>query len=450
MYIADQYIQVVTTENPQKVYNLIPFHPSRFEFETRFPLILSQILTSVVLLVSITMVFFCSIAKTGDESYLTAKIREYFNREDYGILVDIISDNYNILLHQDSTPVPGSASRVRDYLLESNFAETHPKIAPELGVRIIEDDRIDLSFKKDFTRKFLNTQVRTDNSLFSRELSENQIIEDRWKYPIQDGNKILSALLTDLSKAEDLVVYNAVGSPVTDILREHRYMDYDPYYEPRLTPGNESFNDPVYTGIRFIDLLMVEAIQENSDHHMGLTELMSINRAICNNYDITSASDPNSEWPNDYAFFLYSIFEVLIDWMRIVEYEKDNPSAYSIELSKISNEWTGSVVKSVVVCLFICHKEVLTAPDISDEYKDYISMMIFRQWLSLREYDITELPYWYSKLMANCLEENLGTTTKGSNYRSEMKSVLRRQKTEIKMKDRQMTGLFSEIQSILK
>lgn len=449
MYIADQYIQVATEENPQKVYNIIPFHPTKFEFKTRFPLILSQILTSIILVLSVGTVFFTTMADSGEENYLTAKIRECFNREDYGVLTDIISDNYDMLLHDESTAVPGAASRVRDYLLESNFAETHPNIAPELGVRIIEDDRVDLGFKKDFTGEFLNTQVRTDNSLLRRELRENQIVENHWKYPIQDENEILSAILTDLSKAEDLVVYNAVGTPVTDILREHRYMDYDLYHEPRLSPGTEAFNDPVYTGIRFIHLLMVRAIEEDSDHHMGLTELMSINRAVCNNYDLTPASDPGSEWPNDYAFFIYSIFEALTDWIRIVEYEYENPSQYSIELSSISNEWTGSVVKSAVVCLFLCHKEVLTCSDISDEYKDYISMMVFRQWLSLREYDVTELPYWYSKLMAKCLEENLGTTTKSRNYHSELKSVFQRQQTEIRIKDRQMTGFVSELQSII-
>lgn len=452
IYIIDQYIQI-TNSDPRIVYDHIPKHPERVEFTSRFPLFLTQIFTSIILVLSLSVVFFTTFPEKGNKNYFTSKIRELYNREQYGVLVDVISENYSLLLYKGSTSIPTASSRTRDYLLDPHFSGVHPNIAPELGIRIIEDNNIEKSFKKDFTREFLKTQVQTENSLLRREIPENQYLEDRWKYAIQDENELLAALLIDISRAEDLVVYNAAGSAANDVLREHRHIENDPYHEPRLSPHKGAdyyaYNDPIFTTIRFIDLVMVRAIEKDSDYPMGLTEIMSLTRNICQNFDITSASDPSAEWPNDYAFFLYHIFQALVDWVRVVEYEYENKSDYSIELNEIREDWTGSATSSAVVCLFKCHREVLTCSNIPDDYKDYISMMVFREWLSLREFDITELPYWYSKQMGHCLEQNIGTATKSREYRDEMRAVFQRQKTEIRIEDRQMTGLVSELNSIL-
>jgi hypothetical protein len=389
----------------------------------------------------------------GDEEYLVAKLREYYNRTEFGTLVDLITENYHYLLHRETTPVPTAASRTRDYLLNSDFAQEHPTIAPELGIRIIGDSEIGSSYKEDFTREFIRTQVRTENSLLRREVSENQIIEDLWKYPIQDENELLDALLSDISTTEDLAINHAVGTAVTEILREQGRQDYDSYHEPRLSLSTNSkdyvFYDPVFTGIQFMNLLIARSIEENQDWHMNLSEFMTITRLICDNYEITSASDPDAEWPTDYAFFLYTLFETMIDWIRVVEHEYENKPDYSIDLNTVDSQWTGSIAKSAVVCLFNCHQSVMTTDNISDEYKDYISMMIFRQWLSLREYDITTLPYWYGKQMEYCLKNNIGKTSKQKKYLAEIQQVFRRQKTKIKIEDKQMTGLASNLTSIL-
>jgi hypothetical protein len=198
-----------------------------------------------------------------------------------------------------------------------------------------------------------------------------------------------------------------------------------------------------------MNLLIARSIEENQDWHMNLSEFMTITRLICDNYEITSASDPDAEWPTDYAFFLYTLFETMIDWIRVVEHEYENKPDYSIDLNTVDSQWTGSIAKSAVVCLFNCHQSVMTTDNISDEYKDYISMMIFRQWLSLREYDITTLPYWYGKQMEYCLKNNIGKTSKQKKYLAEIQQVFRRQKTKIKIEDKQMTGLASNLTSIL-
>lgn len=452
IYAVDQYIQITATPATE-VYRLSPVTIKQIKFSSRFPLVLSQILIALVLVASFVSVFFTTRFSSGDEAYLVSKLREYFNREEFGTLVDIISENYDALLYKDATSVPTAASRSRDYLLNSDFAAKHPTIAPELGIQIIGDSEISTSYKKDFTRQFLRTQVRNENSLLYREIANNQAVKNRWSYRLESDNELLTVLLRNISLADDLVVYNAVGGSVAEILREHGTKDRDIYLEPRLSLHQKTqyyaYFDPVFIGIRFMDLLTIRSIEENSDWHLGLNEYMTFTRLICDNYEITPAHDPSQEWSNDYEMFLYNIFQAILDSISVVEYESDNESEYSIGLDTINDEWTGSVAKSAVVCLFICHWNVVTCPAIPDEFKDYISEMIFLTWLSLREHNITELPYWYGKQMEYCLESNLGKSTSKQPYHDNMKRIFQRCKTEIRIKDTQMTGLVSELNSIL-
>ncbi|MFC6793465.1 hypothetical protein ACFQFH_02890 [Halobaculum halobium] len=217
----------------------------------------------------------------------------------------------------------GASSYTETLLLDPEFGAKHPILDPGLGIDIILDTDLDGFRRRDVTHQYLTTLLREENSLLYQEISNNMSMDGIYRYRVDPDNRLLHALFSDCSRAEELDAYKPVGDTAKEMLRDQGTKDYDKYNAQRLTSVNRSkdyvFNDPLFIAISFFDIMVREAFYQRIDWHMWLYYYESMTRLMCENYENTEETDPDSEWPNDYSRLMYEMISNMGDLLRIME-----------------------------------------------------------------------------------------------------------------------------------
>lgn len=412
------------------------------------------------------------------------------------------------------------AEEAADYtehlLLDPNFSDLYLDLASELGLKILRDGSLEKFPRKEVVNQYLRTQLRAENTLLHRELARNVEMKDLHQYKIAEENRIVYGLFSDFDCAEDLDVYQPIGNEIEEILRDQRREDFDKYNDRRLSDtrfqDNYVYRDPVFAGIQFFDVLVRAAFDQEVDWHVWLSAYESFTREICENYEINEYSDPSAEWPNDYSRFLYEMVSNMRDWIRMMEDElrpdvDDGPNGppYKLDLDPEPDEggaekdarsdggtddggetpgadddddlsepprvaphvnlgplstmrMNRNIPEMTSIVLFSCHEEILSTDEIPIQFMSYVTDIIFRTILDLREYEEGSLQWWYSEFMLKCLEENIAGRNSDPTYCKNLKRVYRGYygdsydygvRHELLVKDTEMTGLTDELDNLI-
>lgn len=525
----------------------------------------TQLGAVVGIVVLFSIVFLKPNVRIQNEKNLLEILRGLQSHEEYSTLVNLIQDKYQPLVKHPSAPqnpeslavvfqrvnadgdkpVEGWRKTIREkkrlvkyhlgrirywgretaessseytnrLLLDSDFAEQYSGVATELGLRILRDDSLDGRPRKKVVHRYLRELLKAENSLLYRDLEQNTSGGGLYGYKIEKQNRLVYALFSDFDRAVELDVYKPIGDKTREIIREQRREEVDEYNETRLTNTDISdeyvFNDPVFVGIQYFDVLVTEAFHQKVDWHVWLSYYESFTREICRNYEITEYSDPDAEWPNDYSRFLYEMTSNMRDWIEMMEEdlkpdvdndvsgppyvmdvvpedeeeppsnsepeaddmsdegpdsdedessEKDEQEEYGdhVQLGRISTDrGQRNIPEMTVIILFSCHKEILSTNAIPLQFKAYITEIVFMCMLDLRKYERESLQWRYSEFMLHCLKENLTGRTSKPSYRESLKEVYHGNyggsyeygvRHEVHVKDTQMTGLVDDLDEII-
>jgi hypothetical protein len=323
-------------------------------------------------------------------------------------------------------------------LSNEEFGSKHPILNPNLGIRVIEDDGLDKNQRKEITDQYLRTQLKTKNSLLHRNVKNNRNLS-RTGYRIKSENRLLHALLSDCSRAQELTPGKSIGGAAREVVRDQGDQEHDRYLSRHLVDSSPEgrYSDPVYIGIMFIDILIREGLSERVTHHMWLREYHHLTKAICENYEVSEETKPNEEFPNDYSLFLYTMVDNMCEWLRAVQWmavESDQDVTVTtgggdaqyeefIRLDSIDHEWGSNIPHVAATCLVSCHRQILTTPKIPQKHKEDLSEKIFTTCVELRDNEEESLPWQYSKLIIECVKEELKPHRGGEEYREEFKRV---------------------------
>ncbi|MUV51096.1 hypothetical protein [Haloarcula sp. CBA1122] len=329
-----------------------------------------------------------------------------------------------------------SSSYTETLLLDPELGAKYPIIDPGLGIDIILDIELDGFQRRDVTHQYLTTLLREKNSLLYQEISNNMTMDGIHRYRVNPDNRLLHALFSDCSRAEELDAYRPIGDTAKEMLRDQGTKEYDKYNAQRLTSVSRSkdyvFNDPIFVAISFFDIMVREALYQRIDWHMWLYYYESMTRLMCENYKNTEETDPDSEWPNDYSRFMYEMISNMGDLLRIMErmvendeYDVTNEDGnYEefIALESYRRNRGGTIPKSAVEIMLSCHQKILTTAEIPHQFKKYITEIIFTRCSELREYEEESLPWKYSEFMLKRLDAMIEGRP-GSEYHRELESV---------------------------
>ena len=292
-------------------------------------------------------VFLKSSVRVKNEEKIVSILRDLNNRGDYSTLVNLLQNHYRPLVHHPEEPqrqpslaevyarelreeveeepdslkervirwyraqyyvqlvnywlmdtAPEASSYTETLFLDPEFSAQYPVIDPDLGVKLIRDDSLEGFQRRNAVHRYLRTLVKTENSLLYRDLQNNTSTDGMYRYKIEEDNRLIHALFSDMDRVEDLDIYKPVGDAVRDIIVDQRRQEFDEYNDQRLTDTRISddhiFRDPVFIGIQFFDVLVKEAFHQKVSWHVWLSYYETFTQEICRNYEITEYTYGNA------------------------------------------------------------------------------------------------------------------------------------------------------------
>jgi hypothetical protein len=264
-----------------------------------------------------------------------------------------------------------SVSRYADEILgkfiyQRDFAEYLVSKKPKLAIRLLENK----SRNNDQSPHILIEAFMADSkSLLYSEVYKN----------LGGDTPLLSSLIGDLSKAEDLNVYRPIGEFNIQYLKDQsRLKDDELQYEADVRfEEHLKLKNPIYAGIFFFDALVRRAIEQRFAWHMWLYYLSYWIEGIVENAK-SEYWGRQTEFPNRYAYLLYELVSHQKSWIR------DYIGKDMIEVDNLEKHENENVFKCICDSLSRGVASILSSDQIPYQFKIYIAEMIWGLVLDLK------------------------------------------------------------------
>lgn len=204
--------------------------------------------------------------------------------------------------------------------------------------------------------------------------------------------KILDFLFADGNKYDQWLVWRPIGEYLIQHLREQSRKDIDEYnfYEEHYDEKRK--NTPLYSGIKFFDIMVKQALRQNIDNHMWLIYFKYWSEHML--YNISYNDHEDAEFSNIYEYCLYLIIDCLQDWIRYVKEDKYTPENNSIiEYS----------IKTIVDVM----EKVSSSQRLRDYFKNYLREMMIENYFELAAHHDQEKISQYVEKYKECIEHKV-------------------------------------------
>ena len=269
---------------------------------------------------------------------------------------------------------------------------------------------------EEFADRFFELLVSTPESVLYDQVEASQNLGPRG-YVLPPDAAVLRAIFDDATVADKLGVYRPVAETVISKLNPIN----DPQYLAGLNqPWDLAFQergrwrDPVYLSIRFFDIMVQAAAYQGVQSHMWLYYMDHLSAPLVLHYDDTGTNvDRDAEWPTRSSHMLYSIVDVLRDWIKLPERLPAGSPHRTVEDLRI-DRGTNNLSKAAAVTLGDVLKTVLLADNVDDRFKGYLLEVAIR-WM--RDWRPSSDLAWVRTIAIAAIAKG-GTLDAGEAYRN--------------------------------
>jgi len=168
-----------------------------------------------------------------------------------------------------------------------------------------------------FQDEFFNALLVNEGSVFYSELKHNENFGDRGhRLALPDENRLLRFYCVDVDVAARLGVYRSVGEAVL------ARIDVDEALEKKLNGRLLTFqdvgkhHDPVYAGIRFFRIMVLEGLHQRVADHLWLHYMPHFASHLVDRAREVRPEDEYHEFPTPLAYLLYEVVNATSVWVK--------------------------------------------------------------------------------------------------------------------------------------
>ncbi|MCY3627324.1 MAG: hypothetical protein OXG88_06755 [Gammaproteobacteria bacterium] len=204
----------------------------------------------------------------------------------------------------------------------------------------------------------------------------------------REGNQILGALFNNAEVAKRLEVWRPIARHMLALM--HTSESPDPEFTASLNSKSQDFDhekweNPIYAGIYFFDVMVTTAAYQGIQWHMWLYYCSYFIEELESIYD---TSDPevneSDEFPTRSARLIYEVISVLRDWILLVKkLPPESPQMQSNILDLCRDHDRASetyqdfhdnlnIPVSAANVLGLCLKKIVLSERINDKFKGYM------------------------------------------------------------------------------
>lgn len=255
-----------------------------------------------------------------------------------------------------SQRVQRRAATVVKRLLSSRRLVGHLAIArPYLCMDVMERAT---QFVEGFQDEFFDALLANETSIFYSELKNNENFgKGGRRLALPDENRLLRFYCVNVHVSAKLGVYRAVGEAVL------ARIDADEVLEKKLNGRLLTFqevgkdHDPVYAGIRFFEIMVLEGLHQRIDDHLWLHYMPHFASRLVDRAREVRPEDENHEFPTPLCYLLYKIVDVTSVWVKDAEaltkpgdvLLRDQCQGHHIFISFEAAEAIGRVIKVILM-----------------------------------------------------------------------------------------------------
>lgn len=265
----------------------------------------------------------------------------------------------------------------RGVLLRPEFIRSVVQVRPYFGLRILA---LDIYERYEFSGEYFRELISDRTSVLYWEVRNNQNYSSgiRHRYDLPEANRLLWFLFHNARVAEGLGVWQPIGEQmIVELDCLHRSTDDDHYNGP-LDDYHErgQWKCPLFVGIRFFDIMVSEAIDQNIQWHMWLYYFTHITDGICRNYRLDPQKvNPDAEFPTPYSFLLYEMISTLRNWILTVRELPAGQENAILGATSLNHE-NGNPIKSSILALGECLRTILITENVPPRLKRYLGSIV--------------------------------------------------------------------------
>jgi len=253
---------------------------------------------------------------------------------------------------------------------------------PELGIELSVPDGFSA---RTFQAKFLRVLLETDGSDLYREIAtlNNKGIG----YDIGNHTPALNSIFGNMSFAKKREVYRPAGDAMMAELERLSHSPETDQYNWEITQDfqeEDIHRSMLFIGERYFDIMVTEALKQNTQWHMWLYYYPHLMEHICKNYRLGPRNDPHTEFPNRYSMLIEQMFSSLCDWVRAIEHIPEGQTNTKLNAVDLAHE-NDNIPKSSLIAMEQCLEIVLATEEIPYQFKQYMLSLIFNLYFELRQ-----------------------------------------------------------------
>jgi len=263
------------------------------------------------------------------------------------------------------------------------------RLRPYFALRLLDADGHEIF---DFVDIYFRLLLEDKHSILYFELRSNQNLDWNHKYWLPQSNRLLFFLFSDARKAETLGAWKPIGEALISMLDDLAANPEGDPYNRAMGEFHErnKWGDPLFVGIFFFDVMVSSALHQGVKWHMWLYYFPHFVKGIVRNYRIAgSLVDTYAEWPTKYSYLLYRIVTALTDWLEAAASLPTDQGNVQIQLPPMENE-NGNIPKSAAFALTDCMRQILLAEQIPEQFRRYLTGIVYRTYFELRSNPKTE------------------------------------------------------------
>ena len=245
-----------------------------------------------------------------------------------------------------------------------------------------------------FFEAYMELLIADTGSVLYQELQNNQYRASIYSYEIPESNRLLHFLFYDAQIANDLEVWRPIGEHILKLLKRDKSPEFVAHINGRADYfEKECWDNSVYVGVLFFDLMVTAAAYQRVTWHMWLYYTAYAIDHLAEVYDTTDPLvDTSDEFPTITARLIYTILSLLCDWVYLVsDLPEDSPHRQSsILVDSLEGEWdswhldNNNIPMSAAMALGSSSASVFMSERIGNKFSGYMYEVILNAVKRLR------------------------------------------------------------------
>ncbi len=302
----------------------------------------------------------------------------------------------------DSKSTKEAKSIISDYVIEKDLLKLSTKYKPDYIVKVLNETKkhsfeivkiVDVSIKALLSN--------TESILY------NELIEYNTPYRFNDysyeGSKLLSIFFSKDNFVEKSELCTPILNFVDDYLKSLKNEKIDPFNSSEIhLYSAERFRNPILAGLIMYDWIVKTALRNDIKWHMFLQEVDGWVKYILINMTFTDTVwEGNREFPTQYAYILYEVFDTFRGWFRFVE---DSEEIIVYDLKGMIDK-NGNILQFTAETIVGMLKKIANS-SMPEFHKISFADMVWRLYFELLNSKRKDLNK-YGDYLLNCLTEKL-------------------------------------------